>query len=291
MAGQTISLYLKEQGHHVVGFSRRSVSFLGDQIIGDACDKSLLERTVGDGGFDVIVNCIGVLNQFAERDYKRADYLNGQLPHLLAHLTEGIPARVFQMSTDCVFAGNTGPYTEMSPPDGESVYDRTKAEGELRDDKNLTFRCSIVGPDFNQNGIGLLNWFMKQKGAIKGYANAIWTGLTTLELAKAMECAAGEQVSGLVNMVPPESISKYELLCLFREHLRRDSIEIIPDAAYKMDKTLIRTNFESSFLPKSYEEQIKELAEWMRGHKSLYQCYGTAFFNEQHADYCASELN
>lgn len=273
MAGHTISIYLKERGHDVTGFSRRGVPFLEEQVLGDARSEALIAETLSEGDFDVVVNCIGVLNQYAERDPEGAAYLNGELPHVLARLTEGARTRIFHMSTDCVFAGNSGPYTEDSFPDGETVYDRTKAAGELRDEKNLTFRCSIVGPDTDPEGIGLLNWFMAQEGPIRGYKSAIWTGLTTLELAKAMEHAAGESVSGLVNMVPSVSISKCDLLRLFNENLRRGSVEIVPDGTVRLDKTLVRSNFDSSFRPKDYAEQIAEMASWIRGHCSLYPHY------------------
>ena len=273
MAGHTISIYLRERGHRVVGFSRKGVPFLDEQVTGDARDEALIAETLSEGDFDAAVNCVGVLNQYAERDPEGAAYLNGELPHVLARLTEGTRTRVFHMSTDCVFAGNTGPYTEDSVPDGATVYDRTKAAGELRDGKNLTFRCSIVGPDTDPAGIGLLNWFMAQEGSVKGYSGAIWTGLTTLELAKAMECAASEDVCGLVNMVPPESISKCNLLRLFNRELRGGSLEIVPDDSVRLDKTLVRTNFDSSFRPKGYAEQVSEIAEWVRAHRELYPHY------------------
>lgn len=273
MAGHTVSIYLKERGHHVVGFSRRGVSFLKEQVVGDARDEALIAEAIGEGGFDVVINCVGVLNQFAERDPEGAAYLNGELPHVLARICEGTHARVFHMSTDCVFAGNTGPYTEDSVPDGETVYDRTKAAGELDDGRNLTLRCSIVGPDMHPGGIGLLNWFMAQEGPVRGYTGAIWTGLTTLELAKAMECAALGDARGLVNMVPPGSISKHDLLRLFNEHLRGGKIEIVPDDSVRLDKTLVRTDFGCSFRPKGYAGQVAEIAEWMRRHADLYPHY------------------
>lgn len=273
MAGHTISIYLKERGHHVVGFSRKGVPFLKEQVIGDACDEKLLAEAIGEGEFDVVVNCIGVLNQLAEHDPEGAAYLNGELPHVLTRICEGKHARVFHMSTDCVFAGNTGPYTEDSVPDGKTVYDRTKAAGELDDDRNLTLRCSIVGPDMHPGGIGLLNWFMAQEGPVGGYTGAIWTGLTTLELAKAMECAAQEGACGLVNMVPSESISKCDLLRLFNEHLRGGRIEIVPDDSVRLDKTLVRTNHNCSFTPKGYAEQVAEMAAWIRAHAELYPHY------------------
>lgn len=273
MAGHIISLYLKERGHRVVGFSRKGVSFLDEQVIGDARDEGLLADSIGEGTFDVVVNAIGVLNQYAEGDPDGAKFLNGELPHVLAGLTEDMSTRIFHMSTDCVFAGNTGPYTEDSVPDGTSIYDCTKAMGELRDNKNLTFRQSIVGPDIDSQGIGLLNWFMQQKDTVRGYSGAIWTGLTTLELAKAMETCAFEGSTGLVNMVPSESISKFNLLRLFNDCLRGGSVEIVRDDSVKLDKTLIRTNFESSFQPKDYSEQVAEMAEWIYSHQDLYPHY------------------
>ncbi len=271
MAGHLISLYLRERGHDVTGFARRGLPFLEFQVEGDVTDTTKLRSVVRDG-YDVVVNCVGVLNKAAETN-PNAAWLNGELPHVLADMTADLPARVFHMSTDCVFAGNTGPYTEASNPDGASAYDRTKAAGELDDGKNLTFRNSIVGPDMNPNGIGLLNWFMQQPGPVKGFTGAIWTGLTTLELAKAMEYEAAEDAHGLVNMVPEESINKYELLGLFNDELRGGRIEIIPDAGLQLDKTLMRTNFGPTYRPKPYPEQIHEMAGWVRAHKELYPHY------------------
>lgn len=272
MAGHLISLYLKERGHGVTGFSRRGVPFLESQVLGDARDEGLLAETIESGAYDVVINCVGILNNAVEANPDAA-WLNGELPHALARMTEDVPTRVFHMSTDCVFAGNTGPYTEDRVPDGQSAYDRTKAAGELRDGKNLTFRNSIVGPDMSPGGVGLLNWFMQQSGPVRGYTGAIWTGLTTLELAKAMEHEAGEGTAGLVNMVPEGSISKYDLLHLFNRELRGDAVEIEPDASLQLDKTLVRTNFGPTYAPKSYPEQVHEMAEWVRAHRDLYPHY------------------
>lgn len=271
MAGHLISLYLREQGHDVTGFARHDLPFLEFQVKGDVTDMTVLEPVVRDG-YDVVVNCVGVLNKAAETN-PNAAWLNGELPHVLADMTADLPTRVFHMSTDCVFAGNTGPYTEASNPDGASAYDRTKAAGELNDGKNLTFRNSIVGPDMNPKGIGLLNWFMAQPGPVKGFTGAIWTGLTTLELAHAMEYEAAEGAHGLVNMVPEGSINKYELLQLFNRELRGGSVDIVPDAGLQLDKTLVRTNFEPTYRPKSYPEQVREMAGWVRAHKELYPHY------------------
>lgn len=274
MAGHLIALYLKEQGHEVVGFSRQPVSFV-ESIKGDAQDIPFLRQSISVGDYDVVINAIGLLNKNAEDHKFDAAFLNGCLPHLLAEITVASSTRIFHMSTDCVFAGNTGPYTEDSLPDGKTFYDKSKALGELTDDKNLTFRCSIVGPDINPAGIGLLNWFMKQTGSVKGYTRALWTGITTLELAKAMEVAAGTDVTGLVNLVPNSNISKYELLGLFNSALRSDCIDIIPDGSVVLDKTLLRANFSFCYEVPDYKIMIGEMEEWIEGHLDIYPHYGT----------------
>lgn len=273
MAGHVISLYLKEQGHHVTGFARQKSSFV-DTVVGDVTDFELLKRTVIGGRYDTVINCVGILNQDAEDDHPAAILLNGYLPHYLAKVTENMNTQVIHMSTDCVFSGETGNYSEESIPDGRLFYDRSKAMGELDDAKNITLRNSIVGPDIKEKGIGLLNWFMQQKEAVEGFTGAIWTGQTTLQLAKTMEAAAKNKAHGLYNAVPKESISKYELLNLFNRYLRREPIEIEPVEGVRKDKSLIRTRYTGfDYLIPDYETMIKELGEWMRTHKELYPHY------------------
>lgn len=272
MAGHLISIYLIEQGHQVTGFEKRQLLFCNN-IIGDARNEAYVESIIKDGKFDTIINCIGILNQYAEQNKGLAVYLNSWFPHLLAELTKDTPAQVIHMSTDCVFSGKKGSYTEQDIPDGETVYDKTKALGELHDSKNITFRNSIVGPDINEKGIGLLNWFMKQNGPIKGYKNAIWTGLTTLQLAKTMEQASKERVHGLFNMVYSEPISKFDLIRLFNKYLRGEKIEIIPDEEFAVNKSLKRTNFDFDYLVPDYEQMVSEMAEWINKHKNLYPHY------------------
>lgn len=272
MAGHMISLYLAEQGHDVTGFARSRSDYVKTET-GDAADLDRLREVVRGGGYDSVINCVGLLNQFAERDHANAVLLNAFLPHYLAEITGDTDTQVIHMSTDCVFSGRDGNYTEDALPDGASFYDRSKALGELDDGKNLTLRQSIVGPDIKAKGIGLLNWFMQQKGEVNGYTGALWTGQTTLQLAKTMEAAARERAHGLYNMVPDTNISKYELLKLFNRYLRRDALVIHPVEGVTADKTLIRTRFDFAYRIPDYETMISELAEWMTDHKELYPHY------------------
>ena len=200
MAGHTIALYFKKQGHEIVSYSRTPFIFTYN-IIGDVCDTKKFKAVLLEGHYDAVINCIGILNKDAENNISKAIYLNSYLPHLIADTLKETKTKLVHMSTDCVFAGNTGPYCEESFCDGKTFYDRTKAMGEVNDNKNLTFRNSIIGPDLNQNGIGLFNWFMKQKSPVNGYSGAIWTGVTTLTLAKAMEQAIEQDLRGLYNLV------------------------------------------------------------------------------------------
>lgn len=273
MAGHTIALYLKEQGHDVTGFARKE-SPLVNTVVGDAKNTALIQQTIESGKYDSVINAIGVLNKSAEENHENAIFLNTYLPQFLAKITEGTDTQVIHMSTDCVFSGSKGGYTEQDMPDGTLFYDRSKALGELNDGKNVTLRNSIIGPDMNASGIGLINWFLQQHDKVKGYKNAIWTGQTTLQLAKTMENAAIQKVHGLYNMVPESSISKYDMLILFNKYLRKDPIEVIPEENFRIDKSLVRTNYERfSYKIPDYEQQIEELGEWMQQHKELYPHY------------------
>lgn len=272
MAGHTVSLYLKEQGHDVFGFDRTKSKYI-NSVDGDAKDTDFLRKLVNEGKFDVIINCIGILNQFAENNKALATLLNSYLPHFLADITSDTKTQVIHISTDCVFSGKRGGYTESDYRDSESFYGRSKGLGELEDGKNLTIRNSIVGPDLNPEGIGLFNWFMKQQGPINGYTNAIWTGQTTLQLAKTIEAAAKQKAHGLYNMVPDHPISKYELLQLFNRYFRNNRITIMPSENVVDNKSLKRTKYDFDYLIPDYEIMVSELADWVMKHKNMYPHY------------------
>lgn len=273
MAGHLISLYFKERGHEVVGFARSASTVLEKTIVGDASDLDLVKSTVESGDYDAIINCIGLLNQFAESSKAMAVLLNGYLPHYLVDITKDTKTKVIHMSTDCVFAGNDGPYYEDSLPNGTTFYDRSKAIGEINNAKDLTFRNSIIGPDIKASGIGLFNWFMKQNYSIGGYTGAIWTGVTTYTLAKAIEQALNEDLTGLYNLVNNQSINKFDLCSLFNKYFRGGELKINPDDRLQLDKSLRRKRNDFSFVVPSYEQQIIEMREWVDAHKDLYPHY------------------
>lgn len=269
MAGHVISLYFKGRGYDVVAYTTKPIGFCKN-IVGNALDTVHFKNVIIEGNYDVVINCIGLLNHAAEENSSLAVYLNSYLPHLIENLLRNTQTKLIHMSTDCVFAGNTGPYGENSLPDGRTIYDRSKAMGEINNNKDLTFRNSIVGPDMNENGIGLFNWFMNQNAPISGYTGAIWTGVTTITLAKAMEHAIKENLCGLYNLVNNTGISKYELLCLFNEHCKSIPIIIRKNDDFSLDKSLINQRNDFSFVVPSYREMVQEMKEWIDSHSDCY---------------------
>ena len=272
MAGHMISLYLRERGHDVYGVDISKPKFV-EGVVVDARNTEAIRQIIVNGMYDSVINCIGILNHFAEKNKSLATFLNSYFPHFLAEITCGTNTQVIHMSTDCVFSGKRGEYTEFDFCDGESFYDRSKALGELNDEKNITLRNSIIGPDINPEGIGLMNWFMKQKNEIDGFTKAIWTGQTTLQLAKTMEAAANEKIGGLYNTVPSVAISKYELLKLINQYFRGGAIKINPVEGINANKSLKRTQFKFGYLIPDYEVMISELATWVDNHRDIYPHY------------------
>lgn len=271
MAGHTIAMYLTQKDYDVTAYSRRTVPFC-NSICGDAQNEELIRRTLQEGEYDAAINCIGMLNKSCDEFPDRAVYVNSYFPHMLASATKNTRTRIIHMSTDCVFSGNSGPYYENSFKDGKTFYDRTKALGELNDSKNLTFRNSIVGPDTNPAGIGLFNWFMKQKDDITGYDGVNWTGVTTLTLAKAIEAALQEELTGVYNLVNNTSITKYEMLQEFNQIMGK-GITIHKSNDVKTNKVLINTRKDFDFIVPSYHEMFVDMGNWISDHKEIYGHY------------------
>lgn len=269
MAGNMLKTYLEEKGYDVFATSRRkneerTVHF--DVLENHGEMENILRRATPD----FVVNCIGVLNQSAEENKAGAVLVNSFLPHYLDSLAIKHNFKLIHISTDCVFSGKMGSYSETDFPDALSFYGRTKSLGELNNGRSLTFRTSIVGPDINEKGIGLFNWFMRQRGEIKGFSNVIWTGVTTLELAKAIEKAFDMNITGLYHLVSNKKINKYELLLLFRKYTGKN-IDIKEDGSYVSDKSLVNNRKDFDFNIPGYEEIIKEMCEWIKRHKEKYR--------------------
>lgn len=265
MLGHVVKQYFLEQGHDVKGTSRSGSE---DYTLDATKNISDIEKFIDDFKPDTIINCIGILNKVAEDNKPLAVMVNSYLPHYVDEVSRNKGVKFLHVSTDCVFDGKTGDYTEDSFRTATDFYGRSKALGEINNDVNLTLRTSIVGPDKNPNGIGLFQWFMNQENETNGFDKVIWTGVTTLELAKCMEKAITNNLTGLRHAVNNEKIDKYSLLELFKKYFNKNII-INRKSDYVSDKSVIRTTDFDFEIP-SYDQMIKEMAEWVTKHESIY---------------------
>ncbi len=272
MAGHVVALYLQEKGYRVDTISARR-RLAPETVLLDLTGKEEFERFLDSKHYDVIINCAGILIKESETRKDLAAYLNSFLPHMLERRFAGSDTRIIHLSTDCVFSGDSGPYREDSGYDGKTFYDRSKALGELTNGKDLTLRMSIIGPDMKSDGSGLFNWFALQTGKIPGYVAAAWNGVTTTLLARGIEAAAGQGLSGLYHLTPAESISKYDLLVLLKEVFRRDDIDVIPNNDVVSNKTLINLRQDFDFTIGGYEPMLREMKAWIEDHAGLYPHY------------------
>ncbi len=259
MAGHVITSYMKKQGHDVLYTTRNE-----DGIQLDVTSLAGVRNVILHHKPDVLINAVGLLNGDAEARLKDAIIVNGLLPHFLTEVLDEYGGKLIHISTDCVFSGEKGSYVENDEKDGTTAYSKTKAIGEVTRSPHLTIRTSIIGPELKENGIGLFHWFLKQQGEVKGYANVFWNGVTTLELAKAIDHLIPTGATGLYHLCTPGRISKYELLQLFKEVLKKDDVTITASLTPVHDKTLMHTRKDVHYPVQDYKKMLIEMVEWMR---------------------------
>jgi dTDP-4-dehydrorhamnose reductase len=247
MLGARVEEELALADHWVQAFTRSDVDLSSIRGVKDVVSK----------GFDWIVNCAGIVKSRSDETIQMV-LVNAAMPHLL----EDFGARVLHVSTDCVFSGNKGSYTTQDDPDPVDLYGVTKLAGELHGPASITLRTSFIGWEDGTKR-GLLEWLVRQT-RVNGYINALWSGLSAREVARAIvktvENADNLQrhdlyhLSGLV-------ISKYTLLHVLSYHLKLN-VEITPVYEPVNDRSLDGSSFNRDFDYKapSWEEMAAELA-------------------------------
>ncbi|RRJ88486.1 dTDP-4-dehydrorhamnose reductase family protein [Flavobacterium macacae] len=269
MAGHVIYNYLhKNENYDVFGIAR-NIGENKKKFSLDVSDTVKLKKIITDNQFDFVINCIGILNKDAEDHPSKAIWFNSYFPHFLEEITKESETKVIHISTDCVFNGKKGQYREDDFKDGDGFYAQSKALGEIRNNKDITIRTSIIGPELNKNGIGLFDWFMNQSGEVNGYTSAFWSGVTTFELAKAIEYVIENPLSGLVHLTNGTAINKYDLITIFKEIWNKDNIKIKPYTGKVVDKSLVKSEVLNYKVP-SYKKMLEEQKEWMTEYSSIY---------------------
>ena len=230
----------------------------------DITDDTALERALGQAKPEAVINCVGLIKQRDEAsDEALTLRVNAEFPHRLAKRCGEAGARLIHFSTDCIFAGTKGNYTESDPSDAADLYGQSKHQGEVADAHSATLRTSVIGHELGTN-LALLDWFLSQRGqAISGFTKAIYSGFTTLEMARIVDRILTQHpaLSGVWH-VASESISKFGLLQLCREKLGWEGV-IEPNDEFVCDRSLNadRFNQATGYTPPSWEAMISELAQ------------------------------
>lgn len=230
----------------------------------DVGDADALVRAFDIVRPQLVVNCIGLVKQLASADDPlEAIPVNALLPHRLARLCALADARFVHMSTDCVFSGKTGRYTEADYADAKDLYGRSKFLGEVDYLNAITLRTSIIGHEL-QGARSLINWFLAQEGSTRGFGKAIFSGLPTVEIARVIRdyVIPHPELHGVYHL-SAEPIDKLSLLRLVADAYGK-AIDIVPDGALVIDRSLDSTRFRQAtgFQPKSWPALVAAMEEF-----------------------------
>ncbi|MBX3119937.1 MAG: SDR family oxidoreductase [Fimbriimonadaceae bacterium] len=232
----------------------------------DAASLDDVDRVIEDVQPQFVINCIGIVKQHQlANDAVACLTVNSLLPHRAAKACERVGGKFIHISTDCVFDGKGGNYSESDVPTAEDLYGRSKWMGEVTEGTALTLRTSIIGPELDGCS-GLLEWFLSEHKEVKGYTNALFSGLTTVELARVIARLITERpdLKGLYQVAGP-AISKYDLLHLIKEAFGLKTI-ITPDSQVQIDRTLNGEKFVAGagYSAPSWREMIQEITAHMK---------------------------
>ena len=279
MLGHQVVNYLSQFENFEVSDIAYRISLREETIIVDAMDKVRLEQVIILIKPDFIVNCIGVLVS-GSRNEGKAIYLNAYLPNFLLELAISINSKLIHISTDCVFSGSMGGYIETDYKDGYGIYSQTKILGEYDDASHLILRTSFIGPELKKDGEGLFHWFMKQTGTINGFNNSVWSGVTTVELAKAIKWSIDENITGLYHVTNNNSITKHDLLKLFQKYTEKDIIIKINNNQ-PSNKTFRDTRLLLNYRIPSYEKMISNMVDSIADNSAQYSQYKVCVFDKK----------
>lgn len=270
MLGHAVLRFFSESPGYQVWGSARSWSVPSRMPVGlrerivcgvDVENSDTLTKLFALARPDVVINCIGLVKQLAQADDPLAAIpINALLPHRLARLCELVCARFVHISTDCVFSGTKGQYREKDESDARDLYGRSKYLGEVDYPHAVTLRTSIIGHELN-SGYGLVDWFLAQQGSIRGFTQAIFSGLPTVELARVIRdfVIPHPELTGTYH-VSAEPVSKFELLSLVADAYVKD-IVITPDAELVIDRSLDSSRFRKTtgYAPPSWPDLVTEM--------------------------------
>ena len=216
---------------------------------------------------DVVINCIGLVKQLPKADDPLAAItINALLPHRLARLCDLAGARLVHISSDCVFSGAKGMYTEVDMSDAKDLYGRSKYLGEVDYPHAITLRTSIIGHQLGCEH-SLVGWFLAQQGSVRGFRRTIFSGLPTVELARVIRdhVLAHPELHGVYHL-SAEPINKFDLLTLIAKAYGK-TIDITPDDKLAIDRSLDFSRFRQAtgYQPQPWPELVRRMHEFAGG--------------------------
>jgi dTDP-4-dehydrorhamnose reductase len=248
--------------YDVIGINRSVNNTDSNSYTLDVLKFDKLEQFIKNKQPNYIVNCIGSLVEASINRPSLAIQTNSLLPHFLNEISEKYNFKLIHISTDCVFDGSKGRYKESDKKTETNYYGLTKNLGEINNDRNLTIRTSIIGPEIKLKTTGLFDWVISQKcNTIHGYSRAIWSGLTTIELTKFIIWSLDKEITGIVHATNSLGISKYDLVKLINKTFDLN-IDVLENKDYEIDKTLLNTKINNYNFP-SYIKMIEEMKDWI----------------------------
>ena len=270
MLGHVVTRHLESTGLEVVGVSRQGT--VGRRSVAmDLRHQTELRDLLKREGGQWVINAAGRIPAKAGRNAAEMIYINAELPRALAGWAAEDGFRVVHVSTDCVFDGSRGQYRVSERCDADDDYGRSKALGELRDGRNITLRTSIVGPELGDDGQGLLAWYLRQNEA-EGWTSALWSGVTTVELARLIAALVTGQVvtpTSLWQFSAPRAISKWELLHLVEESGPKNLPLVKAVPGKNVDKSLVN-NLPELWPVLPYDRMFAEMWDWVALNQDLY---------------------
>ena len=227
-----------------------------------ADDFSSIEHSLDSIKPDALINCIGLIKQLKEgQSAIPCIQINALLPHQLAAACQQRGIRLIHVSTDCVFSGERGNYTEQDLADPPDVYGQSKLLGEVHEG-GLTLRTSIIGHEPSGKSLSLIDWFLGAKGPLRGFTRAIYSGLPTVELARVMALVLREhpQLQGL-HHVSAEPINKYSLLQIVQRIYGKTDATLQADSSFVLDRSLSSQSFRqlTGWTPPAWESLITSM--------------------------------
>lgn len=234
----------------------------------EARSTDRLLEVVADFRPEAIVNAIGIVKQLAiSKEAIPSLEVNALLPHRLAQVARAIRARLVHFSTDCVFSGCTGNYSETDRPDPEDLYGRSKLLGEVDEAHCITLRTSLIGHELDRK-TSLVEWFLAQTSAVPGFRNVVFSGFTTIEMARIVEMILMRHPDAHgVWHVSSEPIDKCSLLHIVKNYYGVGT-EITPTNEPRCDRSLDSKRFRERFnyRPPSWDTMIAEMSRSQRVH-------------------------